>query len=851
MSDNTEESTLRSQGKESNHDAASSAEPLPNNHTSEPLRRRTAKTVEEFKDLLIDNLYFTHGQALQTSTPTDAYLALCYTVRDHLMERYRTTSQADYRANPKFVYYLSMEYLLGRQLPQNMLYTNTEELARGALAEYGLDLDRLIQIDPEPGLGNGGLGRLAACFLDSLATLDMPCVGYGIRYQYGIFRQEFRDGWQYECPDDWTSMGNPWEFAHPDDRVTVGFGGQVERVGRGNGHHKARWVPSEEVRGEPYHTMVPGYGTNTVNTLRLWRARASEEFDFQLFDEGDYTHAVEDKVRSENISRVLYPNDNTPQGKELRLRQQYFFVACSLRDIIRRFHLRNNDWARFPDKVVIQLNDTHPVIAIPELMRILIDEEGLAWERAWEITRKTFAYTSHTLLPEALETWPVTLFERLLPRHLEIIYLINDRFLDEMGEAFADQPERISRLSLIGEGHERHIRMAHLACVGSFSVNGVAELQSRLLRERTLKDFADLWPEKFSNKTNGVTQRRFMRIANPRLSDLITSRIGDGWLTDLDQLSRLEEHVEDAEFREAWREVKLANKQDLASVIEKTLGLVVDPGSIFDVMVKRLHEYKRQLLMALHIITLYQRIKADPVVDIVPRTFIFGAKAAPGYQMAKLIIKLINSVGDVVNSDADVGDRLKVAFLPNFNVSLAQQIYPAADISEQISLAGKEVSGTGNMKFALNGALTTGTLDGANIEIRERVGTENFFLFGLTSDEVFAMKEQGYRPRAYYESNAELRQAIDALTAGVFSDGDGELFRPVVDSLLHHDEYLHMADYQSYIECQEVAAQAFRDVDGWTRKSILNAARCGFFSSDRSMQQYCDGIWGTETVRVD
>jgi len=851
MSDNNEESALRGQGEESNHDAASSAEPLPNNQTAEPLRRRTARTVEEFKDLLIDNLYFTHGQALQTSTPTDAYLALCYTVRDHLMERYRTTSQVDYRANPKFVYYLSMEYLLGRQLPQNMLYTNTEELARGALAEYGLDLDRLIQLDSEPGLGNGGLGRLAACFLDSLATLDIPCVGYGIRYQYGIFRQEFRDGWQYECPDDWTSMGNPWEFAHPDDRVTVGFGGHVERVGRGNGHRKARWIPSEEVRGEPYHTMVPGYGTNTVNTLRLWRARASEEFDFQLFDDGDYTHAVEEKVRSENISRVLYPNDNTPQGKELRLRQQYFFVACSLRDIIRRFNLRNNDWARFPDKVVIQLNDTHPVIAIPELMRILIDEEGLAWERAWEITRKTFAYTCHTLLPEALETWPVTLFERLLPRHLEIIYQINDRFLDVANEAFADQPDRISRLSLIGEGHERHIRMAHLACVGSFSVNGVAELQSRLLRERTLKDFADLWPEKFSNKTNGVTQRRFVRIANPRLSDLITSRIGDGWLTDLDQLSRLEEHVEDAELREAWRQVKLANKQDLALVIEETLGLVVDPSSIFDVMVKRLHEYKRQLLMALHIITLYQRIKADPAVDIVPRTFIFGAKAAPGYQMAKLIIKLINSVGDVVNSDPDVGDRLKVAFLPNFNVSLAQRIYPAADISEQISLAGKEASGTGNMKFALNGALTTGTLDGANVEILERVGAENFFLFGLTVDEVFAMKEQGYRPMAYYESNAELRQAIDALTAGAFSDGDGELFRPVMDSLLHHDAYLNLADYQSYIECQEAAAQAFRDVDGWTRKSILNVARCGFFSSDRSMRQYCEGIWATEPVKVD
>jgi len=850
ISEDTEESMSSGQDEAPSQEATSSSDLLPNNHTTEPLRRRTAKSVEEFKDLLVDNLYFTHGQALQTATPTDAYLALCYTVRDHLMERYRKTTQADYRTNPKFVYYLSMEYLLGRQLPQNMLYTNTEDLARGALAEYSLDLDRLIQGDPEPGLGNGGLGRLAACFLDSLATLDMPCVGYGIRYEYGIFRQEFRDGWQYECPDDWTSMGNPWEFAHPDDRVTVGFGGFVERLGSGNGHRKARWVPSEEVRGEPYHTLVPGFGTNTVNTLRLWRARASEQFDFQLFDEGDYTHAVEDKVHSENISRVLYPNDNTPQGKELRLRQQYFFVACSLRDIIRRFNLRNNDWARFPDKVVIQLNDTHPVIAIPELMRILIDEEGLAWERAWEITCRTFAYTCHTLLPEALETWPVALFERLLPRHLEIIYLINDRFLEEASKVFSDQLDRISRLSLIGEGQERHIRMAHLACVGSFSINGVAELQSKLLRERTLKDFAALWPEKFNNKTNGVTPRRFVKMANPRLSSLISSRIGEGWITDLDQLIELEGSVEDSEFREEWRRVKLANKKDLAAVIEEELGIIVDPASIFDVMVKRLHMYKRQLLKALHIITLYQRIKADPAIDIVPRTFIFGAKAAPGYQMAKLVIKLINSVGAVVNTDPDVRNRLKVAFLPNFNVSLAQQIYPAADISEQISLAGKEASGTGNMKFALNGGLTTGTLDGANVEIRERVGAENFFLFGLTSDEVFELKEQGYHPMAYYEGNAVLRQAIDSLTTGVFSDGDRELFRPVVDSLLHHDSFMHLADFQSYIDCQEEAERAFRDADGWTRKSILNVARCGFFSSDRSMRQYCEGIWGTEPVKV-
>jgi starch phosphorylase len=849
--DNSDDPSQGADGTGQERDPGLNSDGLSNNNSTTPHRSRSARTVEEFKDLLIDSLYFAHGQALQTANPTDAYLALCYTVRDQLMERYRKTTQVHYRTNPKFIYYLSMEYLLGRQLPKNMLYTGTEELASGALAEYSLDLDRLILIESEPGLGNGGLGRLAACFLDSLATMDMPCVGYGIRYQYGIFRQEFRDGWQHECPDDWTSIGAPWEFPHPEDRVKVGFGGHVERSGGGNGHRKARWFPDEEVQGEPYHILVPGYGTNTVNTLRLWRARASEEFDYQLFDVGDYAHAVEEKVHSENISRVLYPNDNTPQGKELRLKQQYFFVACSLRDIIRRFQLRNHDWARFPDKVVIQLNDTHPVIAIPELMRILIDEEGLAWERAWEITQRTFAYTCHTLLPEALETWPVALFERLLPRHLEIIYEINDRFLVAANEQFGDEPGRIADLSLIGEGPDRHIRMAHLACVGSFSINGVAELQSRLIRERTLKDFADLWPEKFNNKTNGVTPRRFIRLANPRLSDLITSRIGDGWLTDLDQLSRLEEHVEDGEFREAWRQVKLKNKVDLAAIIEESLGVAVDPSSIYDVMVKRLHEYKRQLLMALHIITHYRRIKADPGIDLVPRTFIFGAKAAPGYQMAKLIIKLINSLGDVVNADPDCRRLLKVAFLPNFNVSLAQRIYPAADISEQISLAGKEASGTGNMKFALNGALTTGTLDGANIEIRDRVGEENFFLFGMTADEVFALKEQGYRPRAYYEEDEELRQSIDALTSGVFSAGDRELFRPIVDSLLNQDTFMHLADYRSYIECQRTASEAFRDVEGWTRKSILNVSRCGFFSSDRSVRQYCDGIWRTEPVQVD
>ncbi|MEZ4517302.1 MAG: glycogen/starch/alpha-glucan phosphorylase [Chloroflexota bacterium] len=808
---------------------------------------RILRTPEAFRQAIINNMYYSRGANIQSASHYDGYMALSRTVRNHLIDRFRKTVDMRYATNPKFVYYLSAEYLLGRQLTQNLLYTDTGKLAEEALENTTMPLEHLITHDVEPGLGNGGLGRLAACFLDSLATLDIAAVGYGIRYEYGIFRQEFHDGYQMEQPDEWLFMDYPWEFPQPDNMIRVGFGGHIEHRDDGNGGFVVRWHPGEEVLGEPYHILVPGYKTTTINFLRLWRARATQEFDFRLFDTGDYAHAVEQRVESETISKVLYPNDNTPQGRELRLRQQYFFVACSLHDIIRRFLHNNDNWMTFPDKVVIQLNDTHPVVAIPELMRLLIDEYGLTWHKAWTITRQTFASTQHTLLPEALEKWPVSLFERLLPRHMEIINEINRRFLADVSAKFPRDQERINRMSLIEDGHERQIRMAHLAVVGSFSVNGVAELQSELLKDRVLHDFYELWPEKFNNKTNGVTPRRFMKLANPGLSDLITDTIGDGWIKDLNLLRGLEPYADDPAFRKAWREVKAANKERLAGEIERRTAILVDPTSMYDVMVKRLHEYKRQLLKVLHIITLYNRIRNDPTAyDEPPRTFVFGAKAAPGYYMAKLIIKLINSVGEVVNEDELVNSFLRVAFPPNFNVTLGEIIYPAAELSEQISLAGKEASGTGNMKFALNGALTVGTLDGANIEIRDLVGPENFFLFGMTVDEVYSTKEAGYDPKTYYESNAELKAAIDMIDNGSFSDGDPSLFAPIVRSLLDNDEYMLLADYQSYVAIQDTISEAYKDQEAWTRMSILNAARSGFFSSDRTMRQYCEDIWKVE-----
>lgn len=807
------------------------------------------KTPEAFKQALFDNLYYMRGQAVHTASSHDIYMALAYTIRNYMMFEWQKNVDAYFEQNPKFVYYLSAEYLMGQQLTQNLLYTNTTDLARQVLDEYKIDLDEIIKLDKEPGLGNGGLGRLAACFMDSLATLDIPALGYGIRYEFGIFRQSFRDGWQIESPDEWLHYGNPWEFPQPDDMVEVQFGGVSEHYTDEHGSNRVRWVGDKKVMGEPYHTLVPGYQTRTINLLRLWRARATQEFDFQLFDVGDYARAVEQKTYTENISKVLYPNDNTIQGRELRLKQQYFFVACSLQDIIHRFHIKNSDWETFPDIVTIQLNDTHPVIAIVELLRILVDDYQVGWDSAWGIVTRTFAATQHTLLPEALEKWPVWLFERLLPRHLELIYEINRRFLDEVRAKFPGDDDRVRRMSIIEEGPERLIRMAFLACVGSFSINGVAELQTRLLKERVLHDFYELYPHKFNNKTNGVSPRRFMKIANPGLSDLITAHIGDGWLKDLDQLKKLEDFVDDAEFRAAWRQVKQRNKQRLAAHFAGQYGIEVDTNAIFDVMVKRLHEYKRQLLKALHIITLYNRLKADPNASVVPRTFILGAKAAPGYHMAKLIIKLINSIAQTVNQDADIKGRLKVVYVPNFNVTLGELIYPAADVSEQISMAGKEASGTGNMKFALNGALTVGTLDGANIEIRECVGAENFFLFGLTTEEVFALKDNHYNPRAYYQQHPELKQAIDQIASGYFSPYDTGLFQAISYSLLNHDEYLLLADYAAYVACQDDVDAAYRDVEGWSRMSILNAARCGFFSSDRSMTQYCEDIWKVKPLK--
>ena len=810
------------------------------------------QTVAGFEQDLADNLCYERGTTVESASLADAYWTLAVTIRDRLAERRARTAEAHYVTNPKFVYYLSAEYMLGRQLRQNALYTGTADLARQALASFGVSADALEARDVEPGLGNGGLGRLAACLLDSLATLDIPAVGYGIRYEFGIFKQVFEDGYQVEHPDDWTFYGNPWEFPAPDDRQRVGFYGHTEPVDDDQGGLRARWVPGETVRGEPSHMLVPGYGTETVNIIRLWQARTGREsFDLALFNAGHYAEAVEARMRSEHLTKVLYPSDSTPAGRELRLKQQYFLVCCSLRDIIRRFQFRNSDWEAFPDKVVIQLNDTHPVLAIPELMRLLVDENGLGWEQAWSITRRTFAYTCHTLLPEALETWPVPMFGRLLPRHLEIIYTLNQSLLDEVRARYPGDGERAARVSLIQEVPERRVRMANLAAAGSFAVNGVAGLQSRLLTQTTLKDLAELWPGKFLNVTNGVSPRRFLRLANPRLSALITARLGGGrWLTDLDRLSELEAFATDAEFCAQWREVKRLNKLDLATHALAAAGVTIDPSSVFDVMIKRLHEYKRQILKLLHVVTLYNRVKTDPAAAITPCTVIFAAKAAPSYQQAKRIIKLINSVASVVNTDPAVADRIKVVFLPDYNVSVSELVVPAANISEQISLAGKEASGTGNMKLALNGAITVGTLDGANIEIRDRVGAGNFFLFGLTADQAATLKNQGYSPGTYYHGDAELKAAIDAIASGTFSGGDREAFEPVIASLLQYDEYLVLADYRSYIDCHDRARPAWADQDQWTQMSILNTARSGFFSSDRTVRDYCRHIWHAEPVPI-
>lgn len=812
---------------------------------------RTGMNVETLRRAFLDNLYYIQGKDLQLATPYDLYMALSYTVRDRLLQRWLHTQEVYLQQDVRSVCYLSAEYLLGRQLGNALINVGLYEQARAFLKEMNLDLRDLMEQEIEPGLGNGGLGRLAACFMDSLASLEIPAIGYGIRYEFGIFAQSIRDGWQVEQPDRWLRYGNPWEIPRPEYLVEVKFGGHTEGYIDPAGQYRVSWVNDRSVLGTPYDYPVPGYRNDTVNTLRLWSARATEDFNFQVFDSGDFARAVADKTYSEDITKVLYPNDNTYQGRELRLEQQYFFVSCSLQDIIRRYLSYHSDFESFADKVTLQINDTHPSIGIAELMRLLVDEYLVGWDKAWQITRRVFAYTNHTLLSEALERWPVALFGNLLPRHLEIIYEINRRFLDEVRERFPEDEGRIARLSLIQEGSQKQVRMANLACVGSHAINGVAQLHTELLKKDVLADFYALWPEKFTNVTNGVTPRRFLLLSNPKLALLLSERIGQDWLKDLDQIGRIESLVADPAFRSAWQQIKDDNKRDLAEYILQFNQIEVDPDSLFDIQVKRFHEYKRQLLLAFFIVTLYNRLKRQPDLEIVPRTFIFGGKSAPGYAMAKLIIKFINSVARVVNSDPQVSRHLKVVFLANYNVSLAQRIYPACDLSEQISTAGKEASGTSNMKFALNGALTIGTLDGANIEIREKVGPDNFFLFGLTAQQVYDLKARGYNPRDYYDSNAELREVVDRISAGGFSGGDTNLFRPLLDSLLYRDDYLVFADYQAYIDCQEQVSQAFRDRERWLTMSILNSARMGYFSSDRSIREYSRNIWQSEPVPVE
>jgi len=807
---------------------------------------RTGVGVETLRRAIQENLFYRCGNVPALATRSDYYLAVAYTVRDRLMQRWLSTARSLLAQPTRVVCYLSAEYLLGPSLGNALLNLGIRDQVAEAVASLGQDLNELIDEEREPGLGNGGLGRLAACFMDSLSTLQIPAVGYGLRYEFGIFEQRIHDGWQIERTDKWLRQGNPWEIVRPEYNYPVGFGGYTESYQDENGRHRVRWRPDTVVKGVAYATPVPGYKVNNMNMLRLWAAEAAETFDFGSFNVGDYYGAVERKVASETLTKVLYPNDEPAQGKELRLQQQYFLVSCSLQDLLRLHQLRGGRPDNLHEWFAIQLNDTHPALAIPELMRLLLDEHGMSWEDAWRITSETCAYTNHTLLPEALETWPLSMFGRLLPRHLEIVYEINARFMGDVRKRFPDEYARQQRMSLIDDHAGGSVRMANLATVGSFSVNGVSALHTELLKTRIMPDFDEFYPGKFNNKTNGVTPRRFVALANPELAELITAHIGEAWITDLDQLRRLEGLADDSLFQKQWRAVKTARKRAAVEEAQRLMKVEADLDSMFDVQVKRIHEYKRQQLAALHIVHLYRQLKENPGLETAPRTFIFGGKAAPGYAMAKLIIKLINSVGDVVNSDPDTADKLKVVFIPNYNVKTAQLVYPCADLSEQISTAGKEASGTGNMKFSMNGALTIGTLDGANVEIRDAVGAENFFLFGLTTDEIHALRQTGYRPYEHYEQNPSLKAALDLIASGHFSQGDAALFRPLINSLVHHDDYFVLADFQSYIDCQKEVSRAWADPHHWTKMSILNTARMGYFSSDRTIRDYSRDIWRAE-----
>jgi starch phosphorylase len=824
-----------------------------------PDRRRFARVPEDpriandpplIARAIVDQLFYVRSTLPEQATQHDWYLALAYSVRDRLLDKWVRTTRTLRQKDVRVVAYLSAEFLVGPHLANNIVNLGIEEEVRAATELLGLNFDDLIEEEGEPGLGNGGLGRLAACFVDSLATLEIPAIGYGIRYEFGIFDQQIRDGWQIELTDKWLASGNAWQIPRSELACLVGFGGRTEAWTDEAGRRRVRWIPARVVRGIPFDTPIVGYRVNTVNALRLWKAEAAESFDFSAFNVGDYYGAVEEKVVSENLTKVLYPNDDAVRGKRLRLEQQYFFVSCSLQDMIRLRLESGETLDTLDEEFAVQLNDTHPSIAVAELMRLLVDEHLIDWDRAWAVTERTLSYTNHTLLPEALEQWSLPLFADILPRHLEIVFELNRRFLDSVRLRHPGNEALVQRVSLIGEGGGKTVRMAHLAALGCHRINGVSGLHTELLKQDVLREFHDLWPDKFVSITNGVTPRRWVRLSNPALAALITESIGEDWICEPSRLTALEPLADDSAFRERWRTVKRANKQRLAAVIARQTGVSPDPGSMFDIQVKRIHEYKRQHLNVLHVIALYNRLRRDPSLAVPPRTIIFGGKAAPGYTMAKLMIRLMTGVAEVVNADPAIAGRLAVAFLPGFNVKNGHHVYPAADLSEQISTAGREASGTGNMKFAMNGALTIGTLDGANVELREAVGPENFFLFGLRADEVAAVKRRGHDPRAHYEANPELRTALDQIASGMFSRGDASLFRPLVDALIARDDYLVLADFEAYVACQEIVGQAFNDVERWTRVSILNVARTGWFSSDRAIREYCEQIWHAAPVHI-
>ncbi|MBX7109535.1 MAG: glycogen/starch/alpha-glucan phosphorylase [Chitinophagales bacterium] len=806
-------------------------------------------TIEsgEIKKAILDNLYYVQGRSPEIATLNDWYMAVAYTLRGRMLSGWIPSLKKLHRSGEKMVGYLSAEFLVGPHLGNALVNLGLHDAVKHAVESLGLDFSKLLHQEEEPGLGNGGLGRLAACYLDSLASLKVPAIGYGIRYEFGMFEQRIKHGEQVEVADKWLRFGNPWEFPQTEVAYAVKFGGHTEAITDDDGNYHVNWLPDYEVKGVAYDTPVPGYKNDHISFLRLWKSEAVESFDFSEFNRGNYEAAVNEKIRAESISKVLYPNDEPEAGKRLRLSQQYFFVSCSLQDAIHMQKLRGHPVNKLHEHVALQLNDTHPSVAIAELMRLLVDEHQFEWVEAWQVTQQVFSYTNHTLLPEALETWPMYLFQSLLPRHLEIIFEINQRFLDAVKEQFPGDNELLSRLSIIDETGGKAIRMAHLASVGSHHINGVSALHTALLTKEVLHDFNTITPEKFLNITNGVTPRRWILQYNPGLSALLTEHLGDSWVTHLEtNLEKLSKLADDAAFQKRWKEIKHQNKRALADQLIVTTGVLVNPDTLFEIQAKRIHEYKRQHLSLLHIITRYNRIKKNPKLEVVPRTYIFGGKAAPGYFLARMIIKLINAIAAVINNDFDVAGRMKVVFYPDFNVKNSEWIYRAADLSVQISTAGKEASGTGNMKFAMNGALTIGTLDGANVEMREAVGNENFFLFGLSSAEVAAMQSKGYRPRDYYEQHAELREAIDTIQQGIFSGGDGKVFQPLVDSLLNQDPYLVLADYEAFVKCQENVDAIYLQQEKWLMMSILNVAAMGYFSSDRSVREYCEKIWNVK-----